>query len=492
MAGHGVTIGTVAASLEGVRSVSGGDVTITSITHDSRKVGPGVLFVAITGQRSDGHDFANAAVAAGASGLLVERPVECDVGQIIVPNTRVAMAWAARTVYGEPDRSLEIVGVTGTNGKTTVSHMCESIWQVAGRKTGLIGTLGARIGGEPIPIERTTPEATELQELLGTMRDQRVDVVAMEVSSHAIALHRAEAIAFAVVAFTNLSQDHLDFHGDMDAYLEVKASLFTFGRARASVINIDDAYGRRVRDLNEIPGLTVGSGQDSDVRITDVRASAAETDFALRYSGEILSIHIPLIGSFNVSNAALAATIAISTGVDPAAITDGLANVPVISGRMEVIEHSGPFTVIVDYAHTPDAISEVLQAAKAAATGRVIAVIGAAGDRDRDKRSLMGAAAVRFADITVITSDNPRSEDPVAIAGEMQRGADAVPGSNARTVLDRREAIVDALSLAHQHDIVLILGKGHEQGIEARGVVAPFDDRVEARAALNALGLETP
>ncbi|GMQ93472.1 MAG: UDP-N-acetylmuramoyl-L-alanyl-D-glutamate--2,6-diaminopimelate ligase [Acidimicrobiia bacterium] len=492
MAGHGVTLGAVAASLEGVRSISGPDVTITSITHDSRKVGPGVLFVAIAGQRSDGHDFASAAVAAGASGLLLERPVEYDVGQIIVPDTRVAMAWAARTVYGEPDLSLEIVGVTGTNGKTTVSHMCESIWHVAGRRTGLIGTLGARIGGEPIPIERTTPEATELQELLGTMRDQRVEVVAMEVSSHAIALHRAEAIAFAVVAFTNLSQDHLDFHRDMDAYLEAKASLFTSGRARASVINIDDPYGRRVRDINEIPGLTVGSGQDSDVRITDVRDSAAETNFVLHHSGKALSIRIPLIGSFNVSNAALAGAIAISTGVDPAAIADGLANVPVISGRMEVIDHPGPFTVIVDYAHTPDAISEVLQAAKAAATGRVIAVIGAAGDRDRAKRSLMGAAAVRFADITVITSDNPRSEDPATIAGEVQRGADAVPGSNARTVLDRREAIVDALSMARHHDIVLILGKGHEQGIEAHGVLAPFDDRVEAKAALNALGWETP
>ncbi len=490
VAGDTVTIADIAASIVGVRSVSSPDTVVTAITHDSRKVTDSTLFVAITGMESDGHDFIPIAIASGASGVLVEHDVDVEVAQIVVDDTRTAMPWAARTVYGEPDRSLAIVGITGTNGKTTVAHMCESIWRAHGWKSGLIGTLGARMAGIPIHLERTTPEATDLQALLGSMRDAGVEAVAMEVSSHAMELHRADAIAFDIAAFTNLSQDHLDFHGDMESYFTAKASLFVPERVKRCVINIDDSYGKRLVSSTSVPVTTVGVSPEADVRIHTVVPTSSGTALHLSHTDGDIALEIPLIGGFNVANAALAGAIAIVEGIDPASIVEGLATVTTIQGRMEVIEHTGDFIVVVDYAHTPEAISVVLQAAKIATDGRVIAVIGAAGDRDRDKRSLMGAAAVRFADVTIITSDNPRSEDPSVIAREVRRGADAVPGAVSQVILDRGEAITAAISQAQSRDIVLILGKGHEQGIEARGTITPFDDRTEARKALTERGLE--
>ena len=488
MPGESVTVASVAASLDEVVSVTHPETVITSATHDSRKVVDGTLFIAIKGMASDGHDFVTGAVRSGASAVLVEQSVDVDVAQIVVHDTRRAMPWAARTVHRNPDTSLAVVGITGTNGKTTVAHMCESIWHANGWKPGLIGTLGARIDGDPVALERTTPEATDLQELLGSMRDAGVDVVAMEVSSHAMDLHRADAITFATAAFTNLSRDHLDFHGDMEAYYAAKASLFEPHRVTRCVINTDDPSGARLASAVSIPVLSVGISANADVRVSGIISTPAGTAFDLSREDRILRVEIPLIGAFNVSNAAVAAGIAIQQNIDEDAIIAGLASVPTIRGRMEVVEHVGSFTVVVDYAHTPDAISEVLQAAKVAASGRVIAVIGAAGDRDRNKRSLMGAAAVRFADLTLITSDNPRSEDPAVIAAEVRRGADAVPGSRSEVVLDRAEAIALAISEADTGDIVLILGKGHEEGIEANGVIIPFDDRTQAIAALEKRG----
>ena len=484
-----VTVADVADSLRSVISVTHPNTIITSVTHDSRNVTRGTLFIAISGMATDGHDYVDDAVSSGAVAVLVEHPVDIDIAQIVVPDARQAMAWAARTVYGEPDASIAIVGITGTNGKTTVAHMCESIWQAHGWKPGLIGTLGARIDGEPIPLERTTPEATDLQELLGQMRDARVDAVAMEVSSHAMDLHRADAIVFSIAAFTNLSQDHLDYHGDMESYFAAKATLFERDRVHRSVINIDDPSGARLASMVSIPVMSVGTTPSAEVRIHDIESTPRGTAFTLGHRGRELDVEIPLIGAFNVANAALAAAIGIAQNIDDVSIIAGLASVPTIRGRMEVVEHDGDFTVVVDYAHTPDAISEVLQAAKVAANGRVIAVIGAAGDRDRDKRSLMGAAAVRFADLTVITSDNPRSEDPAEIAAEVRRGVDAVPGSISQVVLDRAEAITLAISEADTGDIILILGKGHETGIEAHGEITPFDDRLQALAALERRGL---
>ncbi|MCL1588795.1 MAG: UDP-N-acetylmuramoyl-L-alanyl-D-glutamate--2,6-diaminopimelate ligase [Actinomycetia bacterium] len=484
-----ITVAGVAASLDGVVSVSHPETVIRSVTHDSRNVTTGSLFIAITGMASDGHDFIDKAIALGASALLVDRPVDVDIAQIVVPDTRSAMPWAARAVFREPDVSLSIVGITGTNGKTTVAHLCESIWRANGWKPGLIGTLGARIDGNPVPLDRTTPEATDLQALLGSMRDAGVDAVAMEVSSHAMDLHRADAIMFSIAAFTNLSQDHLDFHGDMESYYAAKASLFEPERVRQAVINIDDTAGVRLASSVTIPVLSVGGSPDADVRVHGIVSTPRGTVFSLTHSAGDLDVEIPLIGSFNVSNAAVAGAIAIAEGIPDESIIAGLATVSTIHGRMELVEHTGEFTVVVDYAHTPDAISEVLQAAKVAANGRVIAVIGAAGDRDRDKRSLMGAAAVRFADLTVITSDNPRSEDPAQIAAEVRRGADAVPGSRSWVVLDRADAIRSAIGEAEAGDIVLILGKGHEKGIEANGTITPFDDRSEAVSALSERGL---
>jgi len=484
-----ITVGAVAASLNAVRSVKHPDRTVVAITHDSRRVESGTMFVAVVGSQSDGHDFVDSAVDAGASAILTERKMDLDVGEIVVDDTRQAMAWAARAVYGEPDTSMDIVGVTGTNGKTTVAHMCESIWSAHDRSVGLVGTLGARLDGKPVELQRTTPEATDLQELLATMRDSGVGIVVMEVSSHAMELHRADAVFFDVVAFTNLSQDHLDFHIDMAAYFKAKASLFVRDRARKAVINIDDHHGRRLLSMTTLEALTVGKSTDADVRISGVSGDDGGTRFTLEYQGESLRIFIPLIGEFNVSNAAVAAGIAVVMGTPVEAIVAGLRSVPVIPGRMEAVDHDGGFLVLVDYAHTPDAISEVLQAGKSSARGRVIAVIGAAGDRDRDKRALMGAAAVRFADLTIITSDNPRSEDPGDIAAEVQRGAEAVPGADTLVIVDRGEAIAAAIGLATDGDIVLILGKGHEQGIEVHGNVVPFDDRLVASRALSMRGL---
>jgi UDP-N-acetylmuramoyl-L-alanyl-D-glutamate--2,6-diaminopimelate ligase len=486
-----VTVAGIAESLDGVISVTHPDTVITSVTHDSRKVTEGTLFVAIAGMASDGHDFIPDAVASGAACLLVEHPVEADIAQIVVPDTRKAMPWAARTVNRDPDRTLAIVGITGTNGKTTVAHMCESIWLAHGWKPGLIGTLGARINGDPVHLQRTTPEATELQELLGTMRDVGVDAVAMEVSSHAMDLHRADAIVFSIAAFTNLSQDHLDFHGDMESYYAAKASLFEPDRVVRCVINIDDPSGARLASTTDIPVTRVGTAANADIRVHSIVSTPRGTAFSLGHHSQDFDLEIPLIGAFNVANAAVAAAIAITQNIGHASIIAGLSAIPTIRGRMELVEHGGDFTVVVDYAHTPDAISEVLQAAKVAASGRVIAVIGAAGDRDRDKRSLMGAAAVRFADLTVITSDNPRTEDPAEIAAEVRRGADAVPGSVSRVVLDRADAIALAIDEAQTGDIVLILGKGHEKGIEANGRITPFDDRSQAIMALEGRGLES-
>lgn len=484
-----VTVAAIAESLDEVISVSHPATVVTSATHDSRKVTAGALFIAITGMATDGHEFISQAIDSGAVAVLVEKPVDVDIAQIVVPDTRHAMAWAARTVHRDPDASLAVVGITGTNGKTTVAHMCESIWQANGWKSGLIGTLGARIDGHPVPLERTTPEATDLQALLGSMRDAGVDAVAMEVSSHALSLHRADVIAFSIAAFTNLSQDHLDFHGDMESYFAAKASLFKPDRVRRCVINIDDPFGARLASEVSIPVLSVGVTQNADVRFHSIATTPRGTSFTLCDGEREFDVVIPLIGVFNAANAAVAAAIAIAQGIGDAAIIAGLASIPAIRGRMELVEHTGEFAVVVDYAHTPAAISEVLQSAKVAASGRVIAVIGAAGDRDRDKRSLMGAAAVRFADLTVITSDNPRSEDPSEIAAEVLRGADAVPGSVSRVVLDRADAISFAIGEAGIGDIVLILGKGHEDGIEANGVITPFDDRAQAGIALAARGL---
>lgn len=484
MSGMGVQLSQVTDHLRNVNDVLGADVVVTDITHDSRQVSAGMLFVAIRGEVYDGHDFVVKAIESGATAILVDSHQDVDVPQIVVPDTRAAMASAARAVFAFPDESLAIAGVTGTNGKTTVTHMLESILTLAGSSIGVIGTLGARIGDVPIPIARTTPEATDLQRLLATMRDSGCRSVLMEVSSHAIELHRTDAIAFSVVGFTNLSQDHLDFHGDMESYFAVKKQLFDSDVARRAVINIDDPWGKRLASETQLDSVLVSIQEPADLCASGLAGSADGMQFDLVASGRRAGVSLPLVGDFNVSNALVAAAMAAELEVDLGTIAAGLCDVRPISGRMEVIPHEGPFTVIVDYAHTPDAIAVVLRSLRTIAPGRVISVIGAGGDRDKDKRSTMGAAAARLSDVAIITTDNPRSEDPGVIAQEVRRGADAQTNTRVETILDRRDAIRRAISMAESGDVVVILGKGHEPGQDIGSEILPFDDRVESREAL--------
>ena len=475
------TLHEMAASAPDVVAVVGSDVTISDLTHKSQDITEGSAFVAIRGERFDAHRFIGDAVASGASALVVQEPIETSVPHIIVEDTRRSMAYMARAVHGYPDRSLSIVGITGTNGKTTVAHMCEAAWIAAGRPSGVIGTLGARYLGTPVPLARTTPESSDLQRLLASMRNDGVESVAMEVSSHALDLHRADAIAFTSAGFTNLSQDHLDFHGTMEEYFASKATLFTPDRTRSAVVNVDDAFGRRLAQQIELPLITVSvdesrnSGQ-ADITATDLAVSESGTSFVLHTRAGSDAVDLPIVGSFNVSNALVAVGLLLEDGVEVPHIVEGLANLSTISGRMEIVPGDHPFTVFVDYAHTPDAISEVLASARGVTSARLIVVVGAGGDRDHDKRSLMGAAAARFSDLVIVTTDNPRSEDPGAIASEVVRGAKTAARSQVTTILDRGEAIAAAIDRAEPGDVVLILGKGHERGQEVAGTFVPFDD----------------
>ena len=490
MSGMGVQLSHIAQELSGASDVVGSDTSIHDITHDSRQARDGSLFVAIRGAVVDGHDFVDMAVSRGASAILVESLQDSEIPQIVVPSTRAAMPWAARAVFGSPDDSLTVSGVTGTNGKTTVVHMLESILGAADIPVGLIGTLGARIGAAPMSTARTTPEATDLQRMLGVMRDSGVRVVLMEVSSHAIELHRSDAIRFAVAGFTNLSQDHLDFHGDMESYFGTKMRLFTAGVAERAVINIGDPWGERLHNESRIPTSTVSVNGEADLSAIDLHPTSKGTSFRVVSDEGTVDVNLPLVGEFNVANALVAFSMAHDLGVDMPTIVRGLSRVPTVPGRMEVIAHDGPFTVVVDYAHTPDAIAVVLGSVGALARTRVIALVGAGGDRDTEKRAIMGAAAGRLSDVTIVTTDNPRTEPPISIAEEVRRGAAAQPNVHVEVILDRRSAILHAVSMAEAGDIVVILGKGHEQGQDIGSDVLPFDDRDEARAALVARGWE--
>lgn len=469
-----VTLSAVGESI-GVK-YDGPDRPVSDVHHDSRLVSPGALFVAIKGERSDGHDHVADAVARGAAAVIVERAVGGEVPELIVPDSRAALALAAAAVHGDPSARLTIVGVTGTNGKTTVTHMIESIAQTGGAATGLIGTLGARIGDTPVAIDRTTPEASDTQRLLARMVDAGADVVAMEVSSHAMALHRADAIRFAVVAFTNLSQDHLDFHGDMESYFAEKARLFSPSRAETAVIWVDDPWGRRLAGMADLAVVTVGIEEPSEVAAAEVVSAAWGSTFVLSAGGESERVTVPVPARFNVANALVAVAVCLNTGMSFGDVCAGLEQLSQVPGRFELVQGEWAFHAIVDYAHTPDAVATAIAEARSLTTGRVLVVAGAGGDRDQDKRPLMGRAA-SGADLTIITSDNPRTEAPEAIVADVVRGV--TDEADLVVEVDRRGAIRSAISAAHQGDIVLVLGKGHEQGQDfGGGRVEPFDDRV--------------
>jgi UDP-N-acetylmuramoyl-L-alanyl-D-glutamate--2,6-diaminopimelate ligase len=444
-------------------------VDIRTITYDSRRVGDHALFVCVPGLVVDGHDFAEAAVSGGAVALVVERVLPIDVPQLLVADARVAMAGLAASLHGSPSHQLTVIGVTGTNGKTTTVHLLDSVLREHGWATGVIGTLTG---------VRTTPEAPELQAQLAAWRDDGRQAVTMEVSSHALALHRVDAMHFAVAVFTNLSRDHLDFHGTMERYFDAKARLFSPALAEQAVVNADDPHGRLLLDAAQIPTTPYSFSEVDGLELT-----AASSSFTWRGH----RVAVPIGGRHNVSNALAAATAAGALGIPIPTIAAGIGNAGPVPGRFEPIEEGQRFRVVVDYAHTPDGLQRVLAAAREVAHGdRVIVVFGCGGDRDRTKRPAMGAVAVEGADLAVVTSDNPRSEDPAAIIREIVSGA---ARSSALIVEpDRRRAIGLAFEAAGDGDVVVIAGKGHESTQTIGASVVPFDDRVVAREELAALG----
>jgi UDP-N-acetylmuramoyl-L-alanyl-D-glutamate--2,6-diaminopimelate ligase len=494
-----VRLDQLAAAAAGARIVGDESVEIGSLAYDSRRVGPGTLFFCVPGEKVDGHEFAAAAVEAGAVGLVVERELELDVAQVVVDDARAAMAPIAARFYGDPTGELRVVGVTGTNGKTTTAFLIREILEAAGMQCGLLGTVKQVVGGKEEPVERTTPEAIDLQATFRRMLDEGDEACAMEVSSHALALHRSDAIHFEVALFTNLTQDHLDFHADMEDYFQAKRLLFEKG-PRVAIANADDRYGRRL--AGEFDCTTFSAhGAESDLMASEVRPGATGTEFTvlqgpmgrershidrIRPAGGNVQARSRLVGEFNVANALGALAAALAMGVDAEAAAAGLAQASPPPGRLEPVDEGQRFAVFVDYAHTPDSLDNVLRAARAVTDGRLIVVVGAGGDRDRDKRPKMGRAAAAGADLAVITSDNPRSELPDAIVAEVAAGAEE--GGEVELEVDRREAIAMALAEARPGDTVVIAGKGHEQGQELEGGrKIPFDDRDVAREELRKL-----
>ena len=477
-----VPLSAVAAAVIGAEIRGDASVPVGEATFDSRQVVPGALFFCVPGARADGHDFVGDSARSGAAALVVERWLDLDLPQVLVPSARRAMGPMSAVVFGEPARSLTIVGVTGTNGKTTVVHLLDAVLRAAGQRTGTIGTVGAHVAGDPIPLARTTPEAPDLQRLLARMRDDGVTTMAMEVSSHALDQGRVEGVVFDAAVFTNLSQDHLDHHGSMESYFAAKASLFVPGRTEHALVNLDDPWGTRLLDV-AVPITTYGLEPGADVRAEDVRATVDGLAFRVG-DREVTS---PLRGAFNVSNCLAAIAASGVIGVDAEDAIRGVASAGQVAGRMEPLGAGQDFLVVVDYAHTPDSIRTVLAAARPLATGRVIIVFGCGGDRDRAKRFPMGAAATEGADLTVITTDNPRSEDPNDIIAEVERGA-AAGGRRYVVEPDRRSAIRLALGEASPGDVVIVAGKGHESEQELAGGSVPFDDRVVVHEELENLG----
>jgi UDP-N-acetylmuramoyl-L-alanyl-D-glutamate--2,6-diaminopimelate ligase len=466
------------------RIVGEGSVEVADLAYDSRKAGPGTLFFCVPGEKVDGHDFAPRVIEAGAAALVVERELEVAVTQVVVGDARAAMAPVAARFYGDPTSKLRVVGVTGTNGKTTTAFLIREILEEAGVATGLLGTVKQVVGGVEESVERTTPEAIDLQKTFRRMLDAGDVACAMEVSSHAMSLRRADAIHFEVALFTNLTQDHLDFHADMEDYFLAKRKLFEGGPGTA-VVNVDDPYGRRLAE--EFDCVTFSAeGVNADYTAQDIGFDASGAQFTVKSGGEV-RVRTGLPGHFNVANALGAFIVAEAMGVEGEAVAAGLAKAARVPGRFEPIDEGQGFAVLVDYAHTPDSLENVLRAARRLTAGRVISVFGAGGDRDRDKRPKMGRAGAELSDLAVVTSDNPRSERPEAIVAEVVAGAGDASGVEVE--VDRRAAIALALGRAEAGDTVVIAGKGHEQGQEFEaGRKVPFDDREVAREELRKLG----
>jgi UDP-N-acetylmuramoyl-L-alanyl-D-glutamate--2,6-diaminopimelate ligase len=468
---------------------------VTGVTLRAAEVRPGDLFAALPGSRAHGADFAADAIAGGAVAVLTDpdgaaRPALAGVPVLVHPRPRDVLGAVAALVYGDPTARLSVVGVTGTSGKTTVAHLLEAGLAAAGRTTGLVGTVGTRVDGTLLPSAFTTPEAPDLQALFAVMAEAGVTDVAMEVSSHALALRRVAGTRYAVAAFTNLSQDHLDFHRDMDDYFEAKAALFD-GRAEHAVICIDDAWGERL--AARTPGaVTVSSTGSADWRAVDGASGPDGTQSftVIAPDGAAVPVRLQLPGAFNVENALVALACLDAVDVPAAVAAEGFAELAV-PGRMQRVEAGQPFLAVVDYAHKPGAVSALLDALRPQVSGRLVVVLGCGGDRDRGKRPLMGAAAASRAELLIVTDDNPRTEDPAAIRAAMMAGAQAEPGhGDLMEIGDRRGAIAAAVAYARPGDAVVVAGKGHETGQEIRGTKFPFDDAAVLAAAVAARPVE--
>jgi UDP-N-acetylmuramoyl-L-alanyl-D-glutamate--2,6-diaminopimelate ligase len=465
------------------------DVRVTGATLRAQHVVPGDLFAALPGARVHGADFAADAVRAGAVAVLTDeegarRPALRDVPVLVHEDPRQVLGSVAAWIYGEPSLHLSVVGVTGTSGKTTTTYMVDAGLRAAGCTTGLVGTVETRIAGERLASAFTTPEAPDLQALFAVMAERGVTHVPMEVSSHALALGRVAGTRFTVGAFTNLSRDHLDFHRDMEDYFQAKALLFD-GRSTTEVVCVDGEWGRRLVTPHTVTVATQGGGHWTAEGLTT--SAAGEQAFTIHGpDGLALPVTLPMPGAFNVANALVAAACLHAVGVAPADIAAGLGAVQV-PGRMERVALGQDFTAVVDYAHKPVAVALALDAMRARTDGRVIVVLGCGGDRDVEKRPMMGEAAARRSDLLIVTDDNPRTEDPAAIRAAMRAGAEAVPPGERGEVVDigdRRAAIAEAVNRARPGDVVVIAGKGHETGQEVQGVVHPFADLDELRAAI--------
>jgi UDP-N-acetylmuramoyl-L-alanyl-D-glutamate--2,6-diaminopimelate ligase len=476
-------------------AVTGADPLIRGASLDSRRVEPGDVFFAIRGLHANGEAFVPDAIRRGALAVIAESPpptkLDSSIGWVQVTEARRAAGPLSRECYGRPDEALELVGVTGTNGKTTVTYLVESIARAAGRGCGRIGTVGFGLEGEERPLERTTPEAPDLYRLLAEMRERSIDIVAMEVSSHALALHRVEDARFAVAAFLNLSPDHLDFHGDEPSYFAAKARLFaSLGGDRWAVLPADSPYGERLASRTKARTLTFGRSATAEVRLRDERCGLDGSSAVLETPSGTVPVRTFLPGRMNLDNVAAAAACALALDLAPESIPAGVLALEGVPGRMERIDAGQPFTVIVDYAHTAAALEAALAWVREVGTGRVLVVFGCGGERDTGKRSAMGRVAARAGDLVVLTSDNPRGEDPRHILDQIAEGVATVPGATerCRTIVDRASAIRQALAAARAGDVVVIAGKGHETRQDVGDLRLAFDDRLVARAALAKLG----
>ncbi|WP_138493221.1 UDP-N-acetylmuramoyl-L-alanyl-D-glutamate--2,6-diaminopimelate ligase [Paenibacillus pinistramenti] len=489
----------LAACLAGSVIIGDGSSSCQNIQIDSRKVAPGDLFICLPGHTVDGHDYADQAEAKGAAALVVEKHLPGSrLPQLLVKDSRLAMAVLANVYYQFPSQKLKVIGITGTNGKTTTSYLIESILEYAGKKTGLIGTIQRRVNGAAYPMSGTTPEALDLQSYLHEMVDSGTDYCVMEVSSHALEQGRVKGTEFRTAIFTNLTQDHLDYHHTMEEYRAAKGLFFSrLGNGYAAqekdrkyaVLNADDEASVYFSKLTAAEVLTYGVERSADVRASAIQVTAAGTKFHVETFAGQTDITLQMVGKFNVYNALAAITAALLEGISLETIKASLEAVKGVDGRVEAVNEGQPYAVIVDYAHTPDGLENVLKTVKEFAEGRIITVFGCGGDRDKTKRPLMGRIAAQYSDYMVITSDNPRTEDPEAILKDIEAGLkdQQTPDSRYELMEDRREAIHKAIEMASPGDVVLIAGKGHETYQLINGRVLDFDDRLVAKEAIRGL-----